>query len=150
MKLLLAAALAALVAAPCAAIGEGDEDGAVPMMQPSGGLLIFYDSTGPMSFPSMTPRDLPAGARALGLVRGEACQRGVSIPTAVDIRATDVSGVLGDGGYAKALSAIKKSFPEVSGIYDVMTDARVFSILGVFKSTCTIVTARGFALSKKS
>lgn len=146
MRLPLAAALAALLAAPCAAAGEGDEDAAVPSMFPMGGIMLYYDSTGPMSFPSMTPKDVPALARPLGRVTGRSCQRGLSIPLAADIRATSLSGASGDGGYGKALAAIKKEHPDAAGIYDVITDVEVFSILGIYRSLCTVVTARAFAL----
>jgi len=142
----LAAALAAILAVPCAAIGEGDEDTAFPTMQPAGGLVLFYDSTGPMSFVSMTPKDVPAGARTIREVKGVSCQRGLSVPTAISINATNISGVYGNGGYAKALQQIKKQHPEVAGIYDVRTDLEIFSILGFYRSLCTLVTARAFVL----
>ena len=146
MRILLSAALAAALAAPCAASGEGDEEDALPTMQPAGGLLLFYESTGPMSFVTMTPKDVPKNARQLGEVKGVSCQRGLSIPIAASFSATDISGVYGDGGYAKALRAIKKAHPELAGIYDVKTDVEEFSILSFYRSTCTEVTARGFAL----
>ena len=146
MRLLIAAALAAALAAPCAASGEGDEDTALPGMIPSGGLMLYYDSTGPMSFPSMTPKDVPADARPLGKVSGRSCQRGLSIPLTLDPRGTSISGAKGDGGYRKALEQIKKEHPDAAGLYDVISDYEVFSILGVYRSMCTVVTARAFAL----
>ncbi len=145
MRIWIAAALFAALAAPCAALGEGDDDVNVPQMQPASGLVLFYDSTGPMSFLSMTPKDVPPDARIIPEVRGVSCQRGLSVPIAASINATDVSGVYGDGSYAKALLQIQKANPEVAGIYDVRVDLEVFSILGLYKSTCTIVTARAFA-----
>ncbi len=146
MRLLLAAVLLALLAAPGRAIGEGDEDEALPAMVPTGGLLIYYDATGPMSFPSMTPRDVPARAKPLGIVVGRSCQRGLSIPLAAQINPTSVSGAYGDGGYRKALETIKKAHPDAAGLYDVISDVEVFSILGIYRSLCTYVTARAFAL----
>jgi hypothetical protein len=134
------------MAAPCAAIGEGDEEDASPSMQTVGGLVLFYETTGPMSFVTMTPRDVPAGAKQLGEVFGRACQRGLSIPLAANLNSTSVSGAYGNGGYAKALATIKKDHPDLAGIYDVKTDLEIFSLLGFYKSTCTLVTARGFAL----
>ena len=59
MRILLAAALIALLAAAGRAAGEGDEDDAIPGLQPPTGLVLFYDSAGPLSFPSMTPKDVP-------------------------------------------------------------------------------------------
>lgn len=148
MRILLAAALALAAAAPCAALGEGDDDFNMPSMQTTSGIVLFYDSTGPMSFLSMTPRDVPAGARLIPEVRGVTCQRGLSIPTTASINATDVSGVYGNGGYVKTMQKIKKAYPDVAGIYDVRVDLELFSILGFYRSTCTIITARAFALAK--
>ncbi|NNN05884.1 MAG: hypothetical protein HKL90_08290 [Elusimicrobia bacterium] len=146
MRALLAAAFLAAAASRCAAMGEGTDDFAMPQMQMTSGLVLYYNSTGPMSFLSMTPRDVPAGARLIPEVRGVTCQRGVSIPTAVSINATDISGVYGDGGYVKSLKKIVKAHPDVAGIYDVRVDLEIFSVLGFYRSTCTIVTARAFAL----
>lgn len=145
MTRLAALALVLALVAPAFAAGEGDEDGAVPDMMTTGGLVLYYDSTGPMSFVTMTPKDVPSGARLLGEVSGESCQRGLSVPIAVQLNATSLSGVYGDGGYRKALEAIKKAHPDLAGIYDVKTDLELFSILGVYRTLCTVVAARGFA-----
>ncbi|HXT00165.1 MAG TPA: hypothetical protein VN915_05785 [Elusimicrobiota bacterium] len=147
MRFLLAAALLALAAAPCRANGEGDEDDAVPGLQPASGLVLYYDSGAPMSFPSMTPKDVPAGVVKLREVRGRACQRGLAVPIAANFNATNISAYYGNGSYAKAIAQIKKEHPEVIGIYDVRTDVEVFSILGFYKSLCTEVSARAFALA---
>lgn len=150
MRVLLAAALAALLAAPCRAVGEGDEDDAVPGMQSASGLVLYYRSAGPMSFVAMTPKDVPADARKIREVQGRACQRGLAVPIAADFNATNISAYYGNGSYAKALARIKKEHPDVTGIYDVRTDVEVFSVLGVYRSRCTIVTARAFALPAAS
>jgi len=76
VRFILAAALAALSASPCAAYGEGDNYNAEPGLQAPSGLVLFYESTGPMSFSAMTARDVPAGVRKLREVKGRACQRG--------------------------------------------------------------------------
>lgn len=146
MKLLLAALLAALAAVPCAALGEGDEDTAVPGLQPANGLVLYYDSAGPLSFAAMTPKDVPANAVKLREVRGRACQRGLAVPIAANFNATNVSAYLGNGSYAKAIGMIKAEHPEIAGIYDVRSDVEVFSLLGFYRSLCTIVTARAFSL----
>ncbi|MFI5347752.1 MAG: hypothetical protein ACHQ51_15370 [Elusimicrobiota bacterium] len=148
MRIILAAALAALIAAPCFAIGEGDEDDAVPGMQSPGGLVLFYESAGPMSFAAMTPKDVPENARKIREVRGRACQRGLSVPIAANFNATNISAYRGDGSYAKALLQIKKDHPEVLGVYDVRSDVELFSVLGIYRSVCTIVTARAFAAAE--
>ena len=147
MRILLAAALVALLAAASGAVGEGDEDDAVPGLQSANGMVIFYESSGPLSFPSMTPKDVPAGAIKIREVSGRACQRGLSVPTAVNLNATNVSAYYGNGSYGKAVAQIRKAHPEVSGLYDVRTDVEVFSILGFYRSLCTIVSARAFVLS---
>lgn len=149
MRRLLAAALAlvltATLAAPGRALGEGDEDGAVPGLQSASGLVLYYESSGPMSFVAMTLKDVPAGARKIREVKGRACQRGLAVPIAANFNATNISAYRGDGSYAKALARIKQDHPEVAGIYDVRSDVEVFSILGLYRSRCTIVTARAFA-----
>ena len=48
---------------------------------------------------------------------------------------------------AEAVAQIKKLNPGVIGIYDVRTDVEVFSILGFYRSLCTEVSARAFALA---
>lgn len=146
MKLLLAALVLALAAGSARAVGEGDEDDAVPGLMPAGGLVLFYDSGGPMSFPSMTPKDVPADVVKIKEVKGRACQRGVSVPIAAEFNATSISAYAGNGTYAKAVAQIKQQHPEIVGIYDVRTDVEVFSILGgLYKSLCTKVSARAFA-----
>ena len=147
MRFWAAAALLVFSAGAASAIGEGSGAVASPDMLTTGGLLLFYDSTGPMSFPTMTPKDVPAGARRLGFVTGRSCQRGLSVPLAFNVNSTSVSGAYGDGGYKKALAAMRAAHPDLAGIYDVTTDVQVFSLLnGLYRSLCTIVTARGFAL----
>ena len=102
MRILLAAALVALLALNSRAVGEGDEDDAVPGLQPANGMVLFYESEGPLSFPSMTPKDVPDGARKIREVKGRACQRGLSVPIAANINATNISAYYGNGSYAKA------------------------------------------------
>ena len=145
MRMLLAAALVALLAATGRAAGEGDEDDALPGLQPANGMVLFYESSGPLSFPSMTPKDVPDGVRKIREVKGRACQRGLSVPIGANFNATNISAYYGNGGYAKAVARIKELNPDVIGLYDVRTDVEVFSILGFYRSLCTEVTARAFA-----
>jgi len=145
LKTLILAVLLAVPAPFAAATGEGDGDEAFPGLIPAGGIMLFYDSEGPLSFVSMTPKDVPADARQLGTVKGVSCQHGLSIPIAANIRATNVTGGYGDGSFKKALEQIKKEHPDMSGVYDVRTDLRIFSILGIYRKLCTEVTARAFA-----
>lgn len=147
MRLLTAAVLLAALASSAAARGEGDEETAMPGLIPPGNFVLFYDTEGPLSFVTMTPRERPKGARELGTVKGTSCQHGLSVPISADVRGTSITGAVGNGGFAKALADIKKAKPDVAGIYDVRTDMRVFSILGIYRKLCTEVTARAFAAS---
>jgi len=145
VRLLTSAVLLVALASSAAARGEGDEETATPGLIPPGNFVLFYDTEGPLSFVTMTPRERPKGARELGLVKGSSCQHGLSVPITADVRGTSITGAIGNGGYSKALADIKKSKPDVAGIYDVRTDMRVFSILGIYRKLCTEVTARAFA-----
>lgn len=145
MRGLLAALLISALSPVVRASGENDGEAASPGLIPSGNFTIFYKTEGPLSFVTMTPKDRPKGAQELGTVKGSSCQHGLSVPISADVRGTSISGAYGDGGFGKALAQIKKEKPEVAGIYDVRTDMRVFSILGIYKKLCTEVTARAFA-----
>jgi len=145
LRLLLAAVLLLGLAPLASATGEGDQEDAIPGLIPAGGIMVFYKSEGPLSFVTMTAKDRPAGARELGTVRGVSCQHGLSVPIAAQLRATSISGGYGDGSFKKALEQIKKASPDMAGLYDVRTDLRIFSILGIYRKLCTEVTARAFA-----
>lgn len=147
MSLLTAAVLLLTLATGAAARGEGEGDDAVPSLIPAGGIMLFYNSEGPLSFVTMTAKDRPASARDLGTVKGVSCQHGLSVPIAAQFRATNITGGYGDGSFKKALEMIKKEKPDLSGLYDVRTDLRIFSILGIYRKLCTEVTARAFAAS---
>lgn len=144
MRFLALAVLLSLLAPAAWADGENDGDTAVPGLIPTGNFTIFYKTEGPLSFVTMTPKDKPKGARELGTVKGSSCQHGLSVPITADVRGTSISGAYGDGGFGKALAQIKKEKPEVIGIYDVRSDMKVFSLLGIYKKLCTEVTARAF------
>ncbi len=110
-----------------------------------GGFILFYDSEGPLSYQTFTPRESPDGAVLLGEVAGDSCQHGVSIP--IIFSATDrfsVSGAKGDGSFKKALRDLHQKHPDVAGIFDVKVDVHHLSILGIYKRDCTEVVARGF------
>ncbi len=138
------ALLAALLAVPARAQEDGTS--ASPSLIRPGGMTVFYNSEGPMSFVTPTPKDLPPGARDAGEVKGRTCQHGVSIPVTASFRPTTVSGAAGDGGYRKTLAAILKDRPDLAGIYDVKVDMHNLSILGFYRRLCTEVLARGFRL----
>ncbi len=138
----LAAAL--LAASSVRAQEEGTM--ARPGLISPGGLVVFYASEGPLSFQTLTPGELPAGARDAGEVRGRSCQHGLSIPVTASIRPTTVSGAAGNGGYNKTFVGILKVRPDLAGIYDVKVDVQTFSILGFYRRICTEILARGYRL----
>jgi hypothetical protein len=133
-----------LLLAPAARAQEDDDGEAEPMMMRMKGLVLFYDTAGPMSFLTMTPKDLPAGSVGMGEVTGRSCQRGLAIPLGLGPRSQSVSAYKGNGSYEKALERIRKDNPGLAGIFDVKVDRRTFSILGIYHSLCTEITARGF------
>ncbi|MBI5240406.1 MAG: hypothetical protein HY926_08025 [Elusimicrobia bacterium] len=139
------ALLAVLLAAPPARAQE-DGTSARPGLIKPGGLTLFYNSEGPLSFATPTPGDLPPGAKDAGEVRGRTCQHGLSIPVTASIRPTTVSGAAGNGGYQKTLAAMLKDRPDLAGIYDVKVDIQTLSILGFYRRVCTEILARGFRL----
>jgi len=137
--------LAALFAARGAGAQEEGASARPGLIHP-GGLLIFYSVQGPLSFMTMTPGDLPPGAKDAGEVQGRSCQYGLSIPVTLSLRPTTISGAAGDGGYRKTLAAIRKGRPDLAGIYDVKVDVQILSILGFYRRTCTEILARGFRI----
>lgn len=108
-----------------------------------GGFVVIYDTEGPMSYVTLTSKDLPRDFQPMGEVQGRGCQRALSIPILGDGN-TQVSGALGDGGYQRALRQIREENPGLRGIYDVKVDDHEFSILGIYSQLCAEVTARGF------
>jgi hypothetical protein len=127
-----------------AAPARADEYDARPGLMPAGGILIFYDSQGPLSAASMSPKEVPADAQRIADVKGRSCQYGLSVPLSLSLRATSLSGVAGNGGYKKALERMKKDYPGLKGIYDAKVDLHTISVLGIFRMTCTEILARGF------
>jgi hypothetical protein len=107
-----------------------------------GGLLIFADSKGPLSF--VVPGGRPVGATDIGEVRAKSCQQGIAIPITASIRPTTISGSAGDGGYVKVLAKLKQQRPELAGIYDARVDTHIISVLGFYRKMCTELVARGF------
>jgi hypothetical protein len=137
-------ALAVLLAGPAWAIDDEDGSEARPSLVQPGGLNLFYDSEGPMSFVTPSPRDRPKQRVEAGEVRGRACQRGISIPLTLSFRPTSVSAAYGRGGYDHAMADLRKKNPTISGIYDVRVDTQTTTILGIFRRTCTHIVARAF------
>lgn len=129
-----------------AAAAQEDTYEARPGLISTGGIFLFYINQGPLSFRTMTARELPPGAVPMGDVTGSSCQRGLSIPTSASLRATNISGVLGNGGFDRALLSAAQKHPGLAGVYDVRVDRHTFSILGVFRQSCVEILALGFKL----
>ena len=145
MSWLLATLL--LSCGPSAAQEDGSS--ANPGLIQPGGMMIFYASEGPLSFITLTPGELPPGARDAGEVKGRTCQHGVSIPITASIRPTTVSGAAGEGGYRKTVAEILRLHQGPAGIYDVKVDVQVLSILGFYRRLCTEITARGYRIGSQ-
>lgn len=140
--MILAGLLLGLWVQPAFAQEDGSE--ASPGIISVGGIVLFYNSSGPLSFVSMTVGELPKGAVPTGTVQGRTCQYGISIPIEAALRPTSLSGAAGNGGYRKTLEAMRREHPELSGIFDVKVDLHILSVLGIYKRQCTEILARGF------
>lgn len=127
---------------------EGHSYEASPGLLRMGGLLLFYNVRAPLSFVAMTPGGLPEGSALVGEVSGRSCQHGLAVPITASLRPTTLSGVGGDGGYEKALAALRKAHPGLAGIYDVKVDLHTISVLGFYRRVCTEILARGFGVGK--
>ena len=137
--------LLVLLALACPSIAQDDGAARRGLIRP-GGILLFFDSVGPMSYVAMTPKDLPADAVPAGEAFGKGCQHGVSIPLGSPLnRSTQsLSAAAGRGGYEKALKQLRERHPGLRGIYDVKIDEHTISILGFYRRVCAEITARGF------
>jgi hypothetical protein len=137
----LSAALVAAAAAAAPAFADSSDEAWPGLIVPSG-FVLFYDTTGTLSYPSASR--LPPQAEPLGKVKGRGCQYMLSVPLSLALRSNSASGAAGRGGYDAAFKDIRKAHPELRGIYDVKVDDHELSILGVFTRVCTEVTAFGF------
>jgi hypothetical protein len=139
------ACLAVLLVAASATTALGQESyEASPGLIRVGGLLVFLSVEGPLSYLTLTPKDVPADAVRLGPVKGRGCQFALSTPAVGVSSLPRLSGAAGRGGFEKAIADIRSRHPELRGIYDVKVDDHLVGILGVFQRQCTEVTAQGF------
>lgn len=114
-----------------------------------GGFIVFYNSQGPLSYSTLTLKDLPKGAALLGEVKSENCQYQVSIPLfTVFPQQVTLSGAQGNGGFKKAMASIQRDYPQLDGIFDVKIDIHELNILGIYNWECTEIVARGFRVQK--
>jgi len=136
--------LLVLVIRSSASAGDSSYDANVGLIWPNG-FIIYYNSQGPLSYRTLTVKDLPAGVTVLGEVRASDCQHAVSIPFNLIFReGVTVSGAQGNGGFKKAIATLHRAYPQVDGIFDVRIDVHALSILGLYTRECTEIVARGF------
>lgn len=138
-----ALALLLLLAGPAAG-RESDEFEGRPSILFPGGLILYQDTSGPLSFGALTPKDRPSGSALLGPVSARSCQHGLALPVTASLRPTTISGARGEGSYRKALTRLAAKYPDLGGILDVKVDMHAVSILGFYRRLCTEVNALGF------
>lgn len=129
---------------PAAARAQESYEAAPGLIRP-GGWVLFFSAGGPLSYQTLTPKEVPPGAVRMGTVRGRGCQHGVSVslPTSSSSR-TSISGAVGEGGFERALQDIRERHPDLTGIYDVKVDEHFLGILTVYSRRCIEITAKGF------
>ena len=135
-----AAILAVFLSFPAAARETPSYEADSDFLNP-GGIVLYYDTEGPLSFRSLTPRELPGDALRLGAVRGKGCQHGLSIPLSSALLSTRISGAAGRGGTRKALAKIRAAHPDLRGLYDVKIDVHSTSVLGIYRRQCVEIDA---------
>jgi len=140
----LCASLLAGTLAASPALAQPETYEANPGLLSIGGFVVFFASEGPLSYATLSGKDLPADAVPIGTVKGRGCQYGLSTPIVGWTATPRLSGAAGAGGYEEALQAIRERHPDLRGIYDVRVDDHVLSVLTIFHRQCTEVTARGF------
>jgi hypothetical protein len=142
-RLLFLACLVMALVAPQAAIGQSGYDASSGVIRP-GGFVLFLSASGPLSYATLTPGQLPRDALRLGPVSGRGCQFAIATPILNFAGIPRLSAGAGGGGFDKALQNIRERYPDLQGIYDVKIDIHVVVVLTVFQRLCTEITAQGF------
>ena len=142
-RLLFLACLVMAMVAPQAAIGQSGYEASSGVIQP-GGFVLFLSASGPLSYATLTPGQLPRDALRLGPVSGRGCQFAIATPVINIAGIPRLSAGAGGGGFDKALQHIREQHPDLKGIYDVKIDVHVVGVLTVFQRLCTEITAQGF------
>ena len=120
---------------------EGDVK---PALIRPGGLPVFFSSSGPLAYSSLTRSEIPKDAVPAGELTGRSCQFSLAVPLSATIRATSISGAVGNGTYNKILQDMEHAQPGLRGIYDTKIDLHYTTILGVFGRLCTEIVAEGY------
>ena len=108
-------------------------------------LVVYQNSVGPLSY-----RSPAVGAASAREVRGESCQRALTLPVGLVWAAVKagnaayapayLSGGWGEGGYAEAMSSAQRSAPNAH-LTDVRADMNTRIILGIWREQCVRVVA---------
>jgi hypothetical protein len=142
-RLLCLTCLVAALVVPQAALGQSGYEASTGIIRP-GGFVLFLSASGPLSYATLTPGDLPGDALRLGPVRGRGCQFAIATPIINIAGIPRLSAGAGSGGFDKALQNIRERYPDLQGLYDVKIDVHMVNILTVFQRLCTEITAQGF------
>jgi hypothetical protein len=128
---------------PQTAIGQSGYEASSGVIRP-GGFVLFLSASGPLSYATLTPGDLPRDALRLGPVRGRGCQFAIATPMINIAGIPRLSAGAGGGGFDKALQHIREQYPELKGLYDVKIDVHMVGVLTVFQRLCTEIAPQGF------
>ena len=101
-RLLFLACLVMALVAPQAAIGQSGYEASSGVIQP-GGFVLFLSASGPLSYATLTPGQLPHDALRLGPVSGRGCQFAIATPILNIAGIPRLSAGAGGGGLDKAL-----------------------------------------------
>src|SRR5689334_10053086 len=102
---------------------------AKPALEMPGGLILFYQSEGPLSYESLLRREVPPGVTEAGPVATESCQYGLAVPLSLSPSRISISAAAGNGGFEKALQRLREKHPDLLGVHDVMVDMHTTSVL---------------------
>jgi hypothetical protein len=114
-----------------------------PLSVPLERVVVFQDSHGPTSYQPPQGRDAGRVVSAQR-VRGEACQRGFSVPILALLGvdwASSISAGWHRGGYHDALEQARIGLPPDAVLYDVMADLKYFMVLTLYRELCVVVDA---------
>lgn len=123
------------------AIGKAAQRAELPR-----GFPIYQDYEAPFAYPSMTRRDLHPMDRDGEVIEVEGSSRmtGFFIPAGLFLGLGPTSGLsidINDRGIRAALRDAKERYG-VRNLYDIRIDLRIFSILGIYNKTTTIIHAK--------
>ena len=120
-----------------------------PQVLQSGGLVIFQDSSGALSYHAPVGRDVRKLV-STRRVQGRACQRGLQLPIEPLVAAVSgsplagpvsLSAAWGEGGYRDALDDARRGLPHEAVLFDVRADLSTLVILSIYQQRCVELDA---------